>query len=450
VFAFEVEYLLGRAFAGDFRDRSEPEWPPHPSRLFSALAAAYFENGAAEAERRALAWLERQSPPQIRAGAPGEPVLTTAYVPPNYPNDPIPALRSKQPRYFPAQGPSEATVYFVWPEAQPEPELAAALDSLAARTAYLGRACSMVRMRVAQSAPEPNYAPDAAGEHVLRIPSEGRLQELEELFAADRRPSPGAQQRYTCLDRPKTDSPPIESEFGHMAVFRKTAGPGLPIEAALTLTDAVRTALLSVAGSGGPIAEIIHGHHGHTHCAIAALPFAGWENADGHLMGFAVVLPRLAGPAERRSVLAACYGLEDGGVHIPGIGDWALEPVELPLARTLRAETWARPALRWTTVTPILLDRFPKRNGPSVDDILTASCRRIGLPAPQAIGHGPYSHLKGVPPVPAFRLQRKGDLRPRWGVHATFVFPAPVRGPVLLGAGRYFGLGLLMPEVHDE
>jgi CRISPR-associated protein Csb2 len=450
VFVFEVEYLLGRAFAGDFRDRSEPEWPPHPSRLFSALAAAYFENGAIEAERRALAWLERQRPPQIRAGEPGAPVLTTAYVPPNFASDPIPALRRKQPRYFPAQGPSDATVYFIWPEAQPEPEVTAALDALAARAAYLGRACSMVRMCVTGSAPEPNYIPDAAGEHVLRIPNEGRLQELEYLFAAGRRPSPGAQQRYARLDRPKADPPPIESEFGHMAIFKKAAGPGLPIEAALTLTDAVRTALLSAAGQNGPIAEIIHGHHGGTHCAIAALPFAGWENADGHLMGFAVVWPRRAGPAQRRSILAACYSLEENGVHIPGIGDWRLEAVDLPLARTLRAETWARPARRWSSVTPILLDRFPKTKGPSVEDILTAGCRRIGLPAPQAIGHGPYSHLKGVPPVPAFRLRRKGDPRPRWGVHATLDFPVPVVGPVLLGAGRYFGLGLLMPEVRDE
>ena len=37
--AFEVEYLLGRVFSGDFRDREEPEWPPHPARLFSALDA---------------------------------------------------------------------------------------------------------------------------------------------------------------------------------------------------------------------------------------------------------------------------------------------------------------------------------------------------------------------------------------------------------------------------
>ena len=72
------------------------------------------------------------------------------------------------------------------------------------------------------------------------------------------------------------------------------------------------------------------------------------------------------------------------------------------------------------------------------------------LPAPEAIEHGPYSRLDGVPPVPAFRLHRKSEERPRWGVHATLRFPVPVRGPVLLGAGRYFGLGLMRPVVEER
>jgi len=34
-------------------------------------------------------------------------------------------------------------------------------------------------------------------------------------------------------------------------------------------------------------------------------------------------------------------------------------------------------------------------------------------------------------------------------VHADIQFAAPVRGPLLLGAGRYFGLGLCLP-VEDR
>jgi CRISPR-associated protein Csb2 len=451
MFALEVEYLLGRVFAGDFRDRAAPEWPPHAGRLFSALAASYFENGAVATEKEALEWLERQNPPSIRAGTAGESAVPIAFVPTNYPGDGPPAIRVKQPRYFPAQSPSESTAYFIWPDATPPAEIAAALDELAARTAYLGKACSVVRIRATDSAPEPNYVPDASGGIVLRVPSQGRLAELGRLFAADQQVPVGAQQRYRRSDQPGREPDPQATEFGQMAVFRRIGGPGLPIETALTLTEAVRNALMSIAGSGGPIADLIHGHNGDTHCAIVPLPFVGHEHADGHLVGFAVILPRDAAATDRRTVLAACAELAERGLNIPGVGNWELEAADAAAPnRTLRPETWTRPCRAWRTVTPILLDRFPKKKGASVEEILGASCRRIGLPEPEQIEHGPYSEVNGVAPVPAFRLLRAGDQRPRWGVHATLRFSDRVRGPVLLGAGRYFGLGLLRPETEDS
>jgi CRISPR-associated protein Csb2 len=452
VFALEVEYLLGRVFAGDFQNRSESEWPPHPGRLFSALAAAYFENGANANEREALEWLECQRPPHIRAGLRGESQTPTAFVPTNYPGDGPPALRDKQPRFFPAQGPSETTVHFIWAEAEPAAKVASTLDQLASRTAYLGKACSVIRMRVADSAPEANYAPDGGGKYVLRVPVRGRLQELAWLFEADQRVSAGAQQRYRRTDESEgRANGPVGTEFGQMAVFRKKAGPGLPIEATLTLTEAVRKSLMSNAGNAGLITELLHGHNGDTHCAIAGLPFAGREHADGHLMGFALILPQTASLRDRRGVLAACRELEIRGLHIHGVGDWELEAADATtMNQTLRPMTWTRPSKIWRTVTPILLDRFPKKRGSNVEQILTAGCLRIGLPEPLAIEHGPYSSLQGVPPVPAFRLRRKDGEQPRWGVHAQIEFSVPVRGPIVLGAGRYFGLGLMRPDREEN
>ncbi len=40
--ALEIEYLMGRVLAATREDRRTVEWP-HPSRLFSALVAAYQE-----------------------------------------------------------------------------------------------------------------------------------------------------------------------------------------------------------------------------------------------------------------------------------------------------------------------------------------------------------------------------------------------------------------------
>jgi len=39
------QYLTGYAVATDPSSRDRAEWPPHPARVFMALAAAWFETG---------------------------------------------------------------------------------------------------------------------------------------------------------------------------------------------------------------------------------------------------------------------------------------------------------------------------------------------------------------------------------------------------------------------
>jgi CRISPR-associated protein Csb2 len=446
VLAFEVEYLLKRVYAGDFRDRADSEWPPHFARLFSALAAAYFEGGQDAREQKAVQWLEHQGPPHIHAARRGTPSTITAFVPTNYPGDSIPELRGKQPRAFPAQAPAEAIAYFVWPDARPDPDTRAALDELAARTAYLGKACSLVKICLTETAPEPNFVPERSGMRLLRTVAPGRLTELKWLFAADQRPSVGAQHAYRQIDADETTLPPVQTEFGEILTFRRVEGAGLPIEATLTLTEKVRAALMSNAGQSSPIPEVLSGHGSGTHCAIVGLPFTGGQYGDGRLVGFAIVLPRSISVTDRRRVIAAAGRLERNGVNLGKIlGNWKVALDMSPAAQTLVPSTWTRASTQWFTVTPILLDRFPKKKGPSVEQVLSAACVRIGLPEPVAIQHSPYSGEKGVSPVPQFRLSREKEERARWGVHAKLTFPMEVRGPVLLGAGRYFGLGLLKP-----
>lgn len=447
--AFEVEYLLGRVYAGDFRDRAEPEWPPHPARLFSALAAAYFEGGKNDRERVALEWLERQGPPAIRAGSAGNPARVTAFVPTNYPGDGPPILRGKQPRVFAAQSPSDATVHFLWLQANPEREIRKALDDLASRTGYLGKACSLVRMCVVDSAPEPSLLPDANGKQVLRTVAPGRLDELAWLFEADQRPTPGLQQPYCWAADAVV--PIASGYFGEMLGFERKAGVGLPIEAALTLTDAVRKALMSVAGNGGPVAGPISGHGEGPHCAVVALPFIGERHADGRIMGVAIVLPRTITPSDRLAVHEAWTALKQVNLGSP-LGNWQVERDESPTVKTRQSSTWTRPSRWWASATPIVLDRFPKKKGPTIEELICTACERTGLPRPVRITHGRFSKEAGVPPVVQFRLQRKKDESARWAVHARLEFEVPVQGPVILGAGRFFGLGLMkpVPEWRDD
>ena len=52
--AFGIRYLNGFVAAAEPDDRERAEWPPHPGRVFMALAAAHFQTGADAAERAAL------------------------------------------------------------------------------------------------------------------------------------------------------------------------------------------------------------------------------------------------------------------------------------------------------------------------------------------------------------------------------------------------------------
>ena len=152
-----VEYLMGKVYAADYRDDAACEWPPHPARLFSALAAALHDGEGTGTERKALQWLELQGPPTILAQSAGSFNSVTTFVPTNY------GEQSKQPRCFPAKGLESPTAYFAWPNAEPTSEIRLAIDTLTERVTALGRACSLVRAHVTDTSVTPNYIPDKTG-----------------------------------------------------------------------------------------------------------------------------------------------------------------------------------------------------------------------------------------------------------------------------------------------
>jgi CRISPR-associated protein Csb2 len=296
-------------------------------------------------------------------------------------------------------------------------------------------------MRLGEPSNRPVYVPDPEGEEVLRVFGEGRLDELETLYKLGQRPSLAPQMRY---GRARTETPLLESCFGEMIVLRRIEGRGLSIEAALTLTSALRKTLMKLSENDPALCAFFSGHDAETHCAFAALPFVGHEHADGRLMGAAVVLPRTITTAQRRKVLRTCALIEKINLKDES-AFWEVELCGFDIPqRTLQPQAWGGSSATWASVTPILLDRFPKKNL-HVEEILTAACERVGLPRPVEIEHSSFSDVPGVSPVSEFRLLRNKADKPRWGVHAKFRFGEPVRGPILLGAGRFFGLGLLRP-----
>jgi CRISPR-associated protein Csb2 len=455
--AFQVQYLSGRAYACDAQNRQQVEWPPHPARFFSAMVAAFYESGLGEAEHQALEWLEEQGPPQISAGLAWRRAGVTSYVPVNDKAS-LFAKKAKQPRFFPSATISSAdsAVFFIWPSAEPARHVHA-LNRIADCVTYLGSSVSLVRVRICETPPEPTLVPDQDGNLALRIFTRGRLQELESMYERRQRPSVGRWMAYRSTHIATEEQIHEEGAFGDCYVFKldSQTGTGWPIEAALKLTDAVRRTLLDKKFAGEDPPDLLTGYGRHPHCAYIALPFVGRKHADGHILGFAIVFPKRIELEDRRSVLRvlSSFRKEKGPqLVIPEFGKWRADFITGPPHRTaLNPRTWSRPARVWSSVTPVLFDHFPKNKpGLTAQEIIAASCQYIGLPTPAEVMISRYSSLTGVEPVNKFLLRRRSEDKPRFAAHVTLFFDHQVRGPILLGTGRYFGLGLMRPMVDDS
>jgi CRISPR-associated protein Csb2 len=135
----------------------------------------------------------------------------------------------------------------------------------------------------------------------------------------------------------------------------------------------------------------------------------------------------------------------------------ALSPTfEPPDRRSLDPAVYTEPARSFATVTPIVLDRHLKADGPAraaeIAAQIAAASRNIGLPAPDVIVPGKHSAIEGAPPArpsgraPSWmRWQLPVSLASRPLTHAVMRFPEPVEGPLILGAGRHVGLGFCRP-----
>jgi CRISPR-associated protein Csb2 len=475
MFALEIEYLTGRAVATARHERGEAEWPPHPGRLFSALVAACHEadltTAQRDAGRAALLWLEALPPPALAVSPAATRDLVSVYVPVNDTTTPmpkkggrfspaqvkdgimvLPERRDRKERHFPSVTPERPTVHFLWREADDKgvAQHREALQTLAARLTYLGHSSSLVRALACDVTPEPSFEPAAGGALVLRVPVQGRIDELERAYERQSRPSPGAFQGY-CEVRTVAQRA-AESVFGEMIVCR-LSGPAFPLPATLRLMNAVRDAMISHSNEARTdVRELVSGHTQDgkptelDHAAYIPLANVGWHHhADGSIKGFAVVLPRGLGrfSIERREILRALIDIEE--VRFGAQGPWRVEIAAAAEGlKALSVGPYVGPSALWASVTPVLCDRFPKAQpGQRIEDVIASACRRVLKLEPVRVQVSPVSWFRGVPASHHFgRIRKPGDA-PRHRTHVLVEFDRRVRGPIVLGAGRYHGLGLL-------
>ena len=210
MFALGLRYLNGWSMAAaDGARKEQAEWPPHPDRVFMALAAAWFETGEDAEEGEALRWLEALPPPAIAASDATVRAATVSYVPVNdagaagrrVPSlkdlnkietfkkkqgklnesglSTLPEHRLRQPRGFPVAIPHDPTVHLIWPQAKPSIH-GDALERLAAKVTHVGHSASFVQAWVALCPPEPIWIPDdSIAARRLRVTNPGRLRALK-------------------------------------------------------------------------------------------------------------------------------------------------------------------------------------------------------------------------------------------------------------------------------
>ena len=471
----EIEFLLGVSFAALGPDSPAPDWPPQPDRIFSALVASWAARGRRADERAALEWLERQEPPSVAAAACFVRPAPTVFVPPNDPQTAragdvsvMPAMRRRQPRRFPAALPQDPVVCLVWENAADAP--AEALDALARDTGCIGHSASLTRCRfVAGAALIDEATLRPAGRRIYP----GRLEELEAAFTAGRRPSPGAPVRS--MRRP----PPLPTRpFGtEWLIFEIVAGDDdltwtdLDVRAAALAAKALRDALMSGFGAAAlAVPEWVSGHapggapSRAPHMAVVPMCNVGWPHSDGALLGFALVPPEGRRLLDEADVLAALRhvtrGAERGRILTLTLGrDGALRlRVALETERhSLDPRRYCAPNQDWATVTPIVLERHLRRGTPAeraaeAESLVRLACRNAGLPDPEAIRLAKHASITGaVSAAPSGRSPAWTGWRVpehvggRALVHAELRFTDVVAGPVLIGAGRFVGLGLCLP-----
>jgi len=477
MFAIEMEFLTGVCVAATPYSREEPEWPPHPDRLFQALVAAWGRNEKPlDDEQAALKWLERLDNEGLVLSAPSahQRDVVPVFVPPNdarTTKDPkksirvIPELRqNRNPRRFPAVVPAaeRPVVCYIWKRADGLDQHRAALVRLAREVTYLGHPHTLVRVALLDGEAGVDHCDSGwmrGSPAELRVPYEGRLQHLIEQHQGGDHPNSSlALRRFT----PPAGSAPPHTMFDPAAIVLADGGGFVPaLDAFPLVAKRLRDALLKTADDEGlHIPTLLSGHNPdgspaeRPHLAIAPLADVGWRYSQGRLMGIVLIWPRHAAAEERAAALRALAAFlrEGDGLHFGQLGSWRLTPMVSTHPNSLHFERYVEPSGRWATVLPVVLDRYPKNKaGRDLATIVQQACLNVGLPQEVADGlsievHS-FSAVTGAPSVRAVKdtLAEDSPYRSRPMRHLVLTFADPIRGPLILGAGRYRGLGLCLP-----
>jgi CRISPR-associated protein Csb2 len=469
------------------------EWPPAPMRLYSAFVAADGTGPRARLTGGAIGLDLLEGEPVIHA----EPVVDT-HANTGSADDPRRGRGPRQrgvlvntiePRFVVSDRndgagtqnyPGRANVVarpgvrlalcdprvaYVWPDTTPTAAELRALRLRAARVGYLGCADSPVRVRVHTTGPDlddlPVWqpAPDD-GDTVVSVAYPGVLDALDESFQAWTRGEPRRRAwiptRLTRYRSPTQPTPTPGALEGVWLRFDRPIAGRFVVAVAEALRGAVLGQVEDLVGSPDKVPAVLHGHlesPGSEHVRWLPLPHIGGAHPDGRIRGACIWLP----PGTDAKTVELTHHAASQVVELAGARSGRNRPGVFPVTKvsvfdgttrpwSTTPTRWQGPATRWVTAFPAIHERF--KAPPTVTEV-GRWCAHAGLPAPIAVHAARVPLVQGGVDIPPPLTCRKGEqVRPY--SHLEITFAEAVTGPIAIGRGRHWGLGLLAPAPDTQ
>lgn len=472
----------------DGRYHGVGDWPPSPFRLFQAfMSAANAGRAATDSERKALEWLEKLDPPVIAAPKARKSKSITYYVPNNDldsvdgDSSRIAEIRtSKQvaPWLFDGQVP----FLYVW-SFDGNNDNARVITSLADLIYQFGRGVDMAyatadiidiedaehRLREHEGTV---HRPTINGSgNYLRCPKRNAsLDSLMTRYAAQLKRLTGGALRQAppaVFRSVSYDSPPTRLLFD---IIRNDPGGGFdaqPTEQIAALAERIRNhAAARLASHVGDalVERIIIGRNAgeaekEARVRIIPLPSIGFVHTDRQVRRIFVEVPS-ACPIQTDDIAWAFSGLDLGvdaqtGEVLDESGPLLIRSEDRTMLSHYGVEVEdGRKARVWRTVTPAALP-LSRRRGRIGGRERAENQAALAHAARQAIRHtglGQNAEVRRVQREPfegngarAEAFAHGERFSPETLHHLEIAFSEPMPGPIVIGDGRYLGLGLMAP-----
>ena len=480
------------------------DWPPAPGRLFQALLAGSAEGASLpEPAGGALDWLERQAPPTIAAphGLPGQ--AFSIYVPNNDIDSKLGRLNSPpleyavseirvEKRLCPILFDQHIPILYYWQLESSEDKNAAQICEIAKNLYQLGLGIDMAwadgsitsdteagdRLSTHGGA---IYRPSGSGESNMQLHSyqPGFRQSLTDRFESMRNrfhtDGSGRQAKLIFRQPPK----PRFVKIAYNATPRhfvfdlreRDAFFPWPLNQAALLVAEARDKAAEILSAGAPelrgnIERYLIGRGAidsdkEARVRIVPIPSIGHVHVDMGIRRLAVYVPQTC--PLRADDLEWAFS-QVLWINTDGVIKFGLQRAE----NSRMAGRLEEPSREWRSVTPLALQSARRRRiEPSriADEVKGGHERadeekRAAAAVRQALRHAGVST-----PAREVRLQREpfdrhgeraetfaaGTRFPKEALwHAAVTFTEPVTGPLLLGDGRYLGLGLMRPRESER